>query len=587
MVPGLAHPVVAPLARHRHRRLRPRPRLRPRRGEAEAGRAACRPRTRLSHLLSELSLLRAEVGSGAARVPATRREEPGRERLTTMAAALRFNNLKIAASEQAPRVCQGALGVCGIVGYKNDTPFSVGRHLRDTMSACLMVANERIHADERRPAADRQGGLAAWPIPPGRRRPGGVPGRAASTAGCWSRPACPASTGAAARFEDVRQRFDALVARRPRADAPEVAALPAGAAAPAARAQRLPEVVPAPRRAAIFAFEGDEAQAAEQDGARDAGTRTGASSSRMTDLVLTPAACYPVYPAVAAPRPAAARRRDRRRGRRVRVPARAVGRPGAAADVPPARARADRRAGDGRGVARRLARPGARAPARARARRRLRRRHRPVLRPRRPDARGQPARAGAQVRDPGPDRRARADGGRVVQLPPGPLRRRVYGITLGRRRRRPHGVPRLRPRAHRRSRCCAPTGSIPRRWPRTSARGSGPRHERHGDGHGQPASGSIPRPTGRTRSTPARAHLLRDQLLHRRPHRARCTRAATSRWPAMGFTLRMDFEGDQWTFFKPPPEDLELLFGIDIHEMQPYRPLPRPDRRAARRRAAR
>jgi hypothetical protein len=43
---------------------------------------------------------------------------------------------------------------------------------------------------------------------------------------------------------------------------------------------------------------------------------------------------------------------------------------------------------------------------------------------------------------------------------------------------------------------------------------------------------------------------------------------------AMGFTVRMDFEGDQWTFFKPPPDDLELLYGIDIHEMQPYRPLP-------------
>jgi len=38
--------------------------------------------------------------------------------------------------------------------------------------------------------------------------------------------------------------------------------------------------------------------------------------------------------------------------------------------------------------------------------------------------------------------------------------------------------------------------------------------------------------------------------------------------------VRMDFEGDQWTFFKPPPEDVELLYGIDIHEMQPYRPLP-------------
>ena len=99
---------------------------------------------RLSHLMSELSLLRAEVSSGLHDFVAAS-AEPGRERLTTMACALRFNNLKIAASEQAPRVCQGALGVCGIVGFKNDTPFSVGRHLRDTMSACLMVANERIH----------------------------------------------------------------------------------------------------------------------------------------------------------------------------------------------------------------------------------------------------------------------------------------------------------------------------------------------------------------------------------------------------------------------------------------------------------
>jgi acyl-CoA dehydrogenase len=99
---------------------------------------------RLSELMSELAPLRAEVGL-ALREFCEASEEPGRERLSTMAAILRFNNLKIAASEQAPRVCQGALGVCGIMGFKNDTPFSVGRHLRDTMSACLMVANERIH----------------------------------------------------------------------------------------------------------------------------------------------------------------------------------------------------------------------------------------------------------------------------------------------------------------------------------------------------------------------------------------------------------------------------------------------------------
>jgi acyl-CoA dehydrogenase len=99
---------------------------------------------RLSHLMSELSLLRAEVRS-ALRDFTDASGDAGREQLSTMATILRFNNLKIAASEQAPRVCQGAMSVCGIVGFKNDTPFSVGRHLRDTMSASLMVANERIH----------------------------------------------------------------------------------------------------------------------------------------------------------------------------------------------------------------------------------------------------------------------------------------------------------------------------------------------------------------------------------------------------------------------------------------------------------
>ncbi len=99
---------------------------------------------RVSHLMSELSLLRAEVRLALDEFVEIA-DEPGRERLSTMAVALRFNNLKIASSEQAPRVCQGALGICGIMGFKNDTPFSVGRHLRDTLSACLMIANERIH----------------------------------------------------------------------------------------------------------------------------------------------------------------------------------------------------------------------------------------------------------------------------------------------------------------------------------------------------------------------------------------------------------------------------------------------------------
>ncbi len=99
--------------------------------------------TRLSELMSKLSLLRAEVQLALREFCDISAEDRGR--FGEMATILRFNNLKIAASEQAPIVCQGAMAVCGIMGYKNDTPFSVGRHLRDSMSACLMVANERIH----------------------------------------------------------------------------------------------------------------------------------------------------------------------------------------------------------------------------------------------------------------------------------------------------------------------------------------------------------------------------------------------------------------------------------------------------------
>lgn len=99
----------------------------------------------LSRVMSELALLRGEVQSALAEFVRIS-DEPGRERLGTMVAVLRFNNLKLAASEQAPLVCAGVLEVIGIAAYKNDSPFGVGRHLRDALSARLMVANERIHA---------------------------------------------------------------------------------------------------------------------------------------------------------------------------------------------------------------------------------------------------------------------------------------------------------------------------------------------------------------------------------------------------------------------------------------------------------
>lgn len=39
----------------------------------------------------------------------------------------------------------------------------------------------------------------------------------------------------------------------------------------------------------------------------------------------------------------------------------------------------------------------------------------------------------------------------------------------------------------------------------------------------------------------------------------------------LGFTMGLDFEGDQWTFFKPPHGDLSLLYGIDVFELNVWR----------------
>jgi seryl-tRNA synthetase len=55
----------------------------------------------------------------------------------------------------------------------------------------------------------------------------------------------------------------------------------------------------------IFSFEGDESQAAHQHD-RASRHEDWAEFQTMTDLVLTPAACYPVYPALAARGPVAA-----------------------------------------------------------------------------------------------------------------------------------------------------------------------------------------------------------------------------------------------------------------------------------------
>lgn len=115
----------------------------------------------------------------------------------------------------------------------------------------------------------------------------------------------PGVYGRGATFEDVRLRFDDLVTR--------------AFASEGAETMRFPPVLPRyqlettdylnsfPHLAgSIFAFEGTEAQAVSQAAvARE--HRDWGVFQTMTDLVLMPAACYPIYPVLAArgPLPAA------------------------------------------------------------------------------------------------------------------------------------------------------------------------------------------------------------------------------------------------------------------------------------------
>jgi acyl-CoA dehydrogenase len=72
--------------------------------------------------------------------------DPRSNSLSSVAFALKLNNLKLSSSQMVVEIVHHALLICGIMGYKNDSKFALGRHLRDAHSAALMVGNDRIYA---------------------------------------------------------------------------------------------------------------------------------------------------------------------------------------------------------------------------------------------------------------------------------------------------------------------------------------------------------------------------------------------------------------------------------------------------------
>jgi acyl-CoA dehydrogenase len=99
---------------------------------------------RLAEAVNLLQLMRSNVVAAARHYEAAL---VAPERLTAMAFAVAMNNVKIGTAQMAVQVVNHAMLICGISGYRNDSEYSVCRHLRDAHSAALMVSNDRILAN--------------------------------------------------------------------------------------------------------------------------------------------------------------------------------------------------------------------------------------------------------------------------------------------------------------------------------------------------------------------------------------------------------------------------------------------------------
>lgn len=96
---------------------------------------------RLAEVSNKLQMVKSNVIAGLNAYEEARTDA---DKLMSMGFAVAMNNVKICSSETILEIVNHAMLICGIMGYKNGTPFSLGRHLRDAHSAQLMISNDRI-----------------------------------------------------------------------------------------------------------------------------------------------------------------------------------------------------------------------------------------------------------------------------------------------------------------------------------------------------------------------------------------------------------------------------------------------------------
>ena len=102
--------------------------------------------TRLAHAVSLQQTMRTQIHDTAREYEELCASPTGADTLFSIGYAIKINNLKILGSTMVTQIVTECLTLCGMAGYSNSSPFSMGRQLRDSISAALMIANDRINA---------------------------------------------------------------------------------------------------------------------------------------------------------------------------------------------------------------------------------------------------------------------------------------------------------------------------------------------------------------------------------------------------------------------------------------------------------
>jgi acyl-CoA dehydrogenase len=93
---------------------------------------------------ASLTTLRGLLASSVRRYEEASRDE---QAIAALDFQTMINFTKVETSELAVSTVMSAFRACGLSGYRNDSKFTIGRHLRDVLSSPIMINNDRILAN--------------------------------------------------------------------------------------------------------------------------------------------------------------------------------------------------------------------------------------------------------------------------------------------------------------------------------------------------------------------------------------------------------------------------------------------------------